>query len=118
MSMWASAAGIPLEADSQRERRVAPMQAQIRELQAPAVAAGIAVLGGVAVWQWGLELERAWLSCDGGPLPGDSLPQEHCDEPSQTEIDQAPATIGERRRWVSRDRPGVAPGTARPAGRR
>ena len=93
------------------------MQTQIRELQTPAVAAGIAVLGGVAVWQWGLELERAWLRCDGGPLPGDALPQDYREEPSQTGIDQAPATIGERRRWVSTDRPRVAPAAPRLARR-
>ena len=93
------------------------MHAQIRELQAPAMAAGIAVLGGVAVWQWGIELERAWLRCDGGPLPGDSIPDAYRHELRAAELDAALPAIGERRRWVSRHTPRVAPAAARPARR-
>lgn len=115
--MWASSAGIRLGADSQGERMVAPMQAQIREFHAPAVAAGIAVLGGVAIWQWGIELERAWLRSDGGPLPGDSLPDQHRQELRAAELDEVLPAIGERRRWVSRHTSRVAPAAAHPARR-
>jgi hypothetical protein len=92
------------------------MQAQRRELQAPAVAAGIAVLGGVAVWQWGVELERAWLRCDGGPLPGDPLGPEPCEQ-LRPEIDDDPGAAGDNRRWVSRHRPAGGPAAARLARR-
>jgi hypothetical protein len=49
------------------------MQTRIRERPAPAVA-GLAVIGGVAVWQLGLEFERAWLRSYEGPLLGETLP--------------------------------------------
>jgi hypothetical protein len=93
------------------------MQAQIRELHAPAVAAGIAVLGGVAAWQWGVELERAWLRCEGGPLPGDPLGPERREQPRQPEADDGPGAASGNRRWVSRHSPAGAPAAPRLARR-
>ncbi len=89
------------------------MQTQRRELPVPALAAGLAVLGGVAAWQLGMEFERAWLrSCD-GPLPGDTLGGYRDEAPLRALPDQGSAAIGERRRWVARQRPRTAPGAAR-----
>jgi hypothetical protein len=94
------------------------MQAQIRDRHTPAVAAGIAVLGGVAAWQWGIELERAWLRCDdGGPLPGDPLGPEPGEQPRQLESDEAPGAASGNRRWVSRHGPAGAPSSSRLARR-
>ena len=46
----------------------------------PALAGGVALLGGVAVWQLGVELERAWLRSYDGPLEGESQAGERLDE--------------------------------------
>jgi hypothetical protein len=86
------------------------MQTRMQELPKPAVAGGLALLGGVAMWQLGVEFERAWLrSCD-GPLLGET--------PSGDEIDasrQPTAADGERvaergrRRWVAGHQQRLAP---------
>lgn len=52
---------------------VQPMQTPTRELSRLAVAGGIAVLAGVAVWQLGIELERGWLRSEDGPALGDTF---------------------------------------------
>lgn len=83
------------------------MQTRIRERPAPAVA-GLAVIGGVAVWQLGLEFERAWLRSYDGPLLGETLPA-----PPETR-DAAPERASNeswtraqdgRRRWVAEHHP-------------
>ena len=85
------------------------MQTRMQELPKPAVAGGLALLGGVAMWQLGVEFERAWLRSCEGPLLGET--------PSGDEIDasRGPASAGERaaergrRRWVAGDQRRLAP---------
>jgi uncharacterized SAM-binding protein YcdF (DUF218 family) len=93
------------------------MQTQIRELPGSAVAAGLAVLGGVAVWQFGIELERAWLRSDDGPLPGDAVAGIRDEEHGPAQIDRSIPASGERRRWVARHHHRAVPGAARVAWR-
>jgi hypothetical protein len=89
------------------------MQTQIRELPVQALAAGLAVLGGVAAWQLGVEFERAWARSDEGPLPGDALGgRGECDT---RQIGEAGAAGTERRRWVADHHPRATPGTPRAA---
>jgi hypothetical protein len=84
------------------------MQTRIRERQAPAVA-GLAVIGGVAVWQLGLEFERAWLRSYEGPLLGETLPALTDTPDVATELaDSEGSTTGAhdgRRRWVTEHHP-------------
>jgi hypothetical protein len=87
------------------------MQTRIRERPAPAVA-GLAVIGGVAVWQLGLEFERAWLRSYDGPLLGETLPAPAemggmASAPAGSES-SAPARGG-RRRWVAEHHPRRSP---------
>ncbi len=75
-----------------------------RELPVSAVAGGLAVLGGVALWQLGIEFERAWLrSCDGPLLgelsAGESIENEPCARFGQT------GSVGRERRWVATQQP-------------
>jgi hypothetical protein len=92
------------------------MQTRIRELRGPAVLGSCAVLGGAAVWQLGIELERAWMRSYDGPLLGESLVGDTLDSQRAAEVDAAsPATDGERR-WVSEhDRPRLVPRVTRMA---
>ncbi len=79
------------------------MQTRIQQVPVPALAGGLALLGGVAVWQLGVELERAWLRSYDGPLEGESRVGERLDElQSARERREAPSA-GERRRWVAPD---------------
>ena len=80
------------------------MQARIRE--APAVAGGLAVIGGAALWQLGIEFERAWLRSYDGPLLGDTFdrpPHERAEMPPRSEA----GGTAERRRWVAEHHPRV-----------
>lgn len=88
------------------------MQTHRMELPMPALAAGLALLGGVAAWQLGVEFERAWMRSYDGALPGDALGGERVQAPLLALPDQGTAA-GEHRRWVSRERPRAAPGAAR-----
>ena len=91
-----------------------PLQTRIRELRGPAVASGCAVLGGVAVWQLGIEFERAWLRSYDGPLLGESFAGHSEETQPQAEIDAAPPARGERR-WVSGHGPRIVPRVTRVA---
>jgi hypothetical protein len=93
------------------------MQTRIRELRWPAMAGGCTVLGGVAVWQLGIEFERAWMRSYDGPLLGESLAGDSDETQLQAEIDAVPPARGERR-WVSEhDRPRIVPRITRAARR-
>jgi hypothetical protein len=79
------------------------------ELPVSALAGGLALLGGVAAWQLGVEFERAWLrSCDELPV-GETLEQV-CESPR---AGQTPGASDERRRWVARKGLRLVPGPAR-----
>jgi predicted oxidoreductase len=86
------------------------MPTRIRELPAPAVAGGLALLGGVALWQIGIEFERAWIRTDGGPLIGEHFAGETSGVAGGG---HATAAVAERRRWVDAQQPRVAPRIAR-----
>jgi|GEM_PF-3283743 hypothetical protein len=81
------------------------MQTRIRERPVPAVAGSLAVLGGVALWQLGIEFERAWMRSYDGPLLGETLPGTGGAVPQLTAIDQSTAGLGGRRRWVRAHHP-------------
>ncbi len=83
------------------------MQTRIRERQAPAVA-GLAVIGGVAVWQLGLEFERAWLRSYEGPLLGETLPGLTQTPGAAAELasgDGSTTAQDGHRRWVTEHHP-------------
>jgi hypothetical protein len=80
---------------------------RIRERPAPAVA-GLAVIGGVAVWQLGLEFERAWMRSYDGPLLGETLPLLPETTDATLEPPGGESSTGaprERRRWVAEHHP-------------
>jgi hypothetical protein len=83
------------------------MQTRMEALAAPAVAGGLVVLGGVALWQLGIEFERAWMRSYEEPLPGDSLPGDSADAARRADSAKALAPVGEHRRWVKPRHPRV-----------
>jgi hypothetical protein len=85
------------------------MQTRMQELPGPAVAGGLALLGGVAVWQLGVELERAWLRSCEGPLQGETLTGEDAEASQPTPAgEERPAERG-RRHWVAGSEPRLTP---------
>jgi hypothetical protein len=85
------------------------MRTRIRELPAPAMAAGgLAVLGGVTLHRLGIEFERAWLRSYEGPLLGES-PAEHGELAGNAGAARTAVSGGRRRRWVSAHEPRIAP---------
>jgi hypothetical protein len=78
------------------------MQTRIGDLPGPAVAGGLAVLGGVALWQLGIEFERAWMRSYEEPLMGDPLPDGPAGAAQAFQSARAPEALGEHRRWVRR----------------
>jgi hypothetical protein len=79
------------------------LQTRTRELPVSAVAGGLAVLGGVALWQLGIEFERAWMRSYDGPLAGEfGVGERAASHPRARHDEQAGA--GERR-WVAAQRP-------------
>lgn len=85
------------------------MQARIADLPAPAVAGGLALLGGLLLWQLGIEFERAWMRSYDGPLLGDSIPENHSHTPQLTQHAPASPSIGKHRRWVINHHPRAVP---------
>jgi hypothetical protein len=84
------------------------MQTHIRELPVPAVASGLAVLGGAALWQLGIEFERAWMRSYDGPLLGDTFdtpPQDRPQAPSSAYAARTTSAADGHRRWVARHHP-------------
>jgi hypothetical protein len=88
------------------------MQTRIRELPVPAVAGGLVALGGVALWQLGIEFERAWMRSYEEPLPGDRLPGNRASAPQLGQSVRTSTTIGEHRRWLKRNHPLEVPRAA------
>jgi hypothetical protein len=80
------------------------MQTRIQELPVtgPALAGGLAVLGGVALWQLGIGFERAWLRSYDGPLEGETLAGEpiRAAQGAETAAPAASAAAERERRWV------------------
>lgn len=87
------------------------MQTRMQELPKPAVAGGLALLGGVAAWQLGVEFERAWLRSYEGPLIGETPAGEEAGASLEFERETARAPSGERgrRRWVAGRQSRLAP---------
>jgi len=83
------------------------MQAQIRDMQGTAVAGGLVVLAGVAVWRLGIEFERAWMRSYDGPMLGDAFVGDGDVAAQHAQIGQAVPATGERRRWVAPHHPRV-----------
>lgn len=73
------------------------------------------MLGGVALWQLGIESERAWMRSYEEPLLGDPLPEGPAGASQPAHSVEAPAAIGEHRRWVKRHHPRGMPQDARVA---
>jgi hypothetical protein len=98
------------------------MQTRIRERPVPAVAGSLAVFGGVAIchvamWQLGLEFERAWLRSYEWPLLGETLPEPvtaQGETPQRTKGNRTTQALGERR-WVAIHHPRSSPRTRRDA---
>ncbi len=80
------------------------MQTRIQELPVPALAGGLAVIGGVALWQLGVEFERAWLRSYDGPLEGETRAGEPLAVAATCVpevLETAPAGAERGRRWVT-----------------
>ncbi|HTD08032.1 MAG TPA: hypothetical protein VK680_03990 [Solirubrobacteraceae bacterium] len=78
------------------------------------MAGGLAVASGVALWQLGIEFERAWLRSDEGPLLGEALaePTGLAGETSQPTGDEHSTEAPDgRRRWVAAHHPRSSPQT-------
>ena len=92
------------------------MRTPIQMLPGPAVAGGLSVLGGVALWRLGMEFERAWLrSEDNVPVVGDTFVGDRGGVPQSARIGEEIPAVGERRRWVAQQRPRVVRSAARVA---
>jgi hypothetical protein len=86
------------------------MRTRMQQLPKPALAGGVALLGGVAVWQLGIELERAWLRSYEGPLLGETPAGEGTQVSRGADAGAARAAVDRgRHRWVAGSRPRVAP---------
>jgi hypothetical protein len=85
------------------------MQTRMQELPGPAVAGGLALLGGVAAWHLGVELERAWLRSFEGPLQGETLTGEDAEASPGTQAGEAPPAERGGRRWVAGSEPRLTP---------
>jgi hypothetical protein len=83
------------------------MQTRIQELPGPALVGGLAVIGGVALWQLGLEFERAWLRSYDGPLEGETLAGEPliAARGADAGAPEALAAAARERRWVTAQHP-------------
>jgi hypothetical protein len=91
------------------------MQTRIRDLRGPAVMGGCAVLGGAAVRQLGIEIERAWMRSYDGPLMGESFASGSEETQPPTTSEAAPSAR-EQRRWISEhERPRLVSRVRRPA---
>jgi len=81
----------------------AQLQTRTRELPVSAVAGGLAVLGGVALWQLGIEFERAWMRSYDGPLGGELGVSDPESQP-RARLDEPTGASGERR-WIAAQHP-------------
>jgi hypothetical protein len=80
------------------------MQTRIQEMPVPAVAGGLLVLG-AALWQLGIEFERAWMRSYDGPLIGETIAQDGGRVAHGTQHDPSVQAIGKQRRWVANHHP-------------
>jgi hypothetical protein len=88
------------------------MQTRIEDLRGPAVVGSLAALGWVAVWQLGVEFERAWMRSYDGPLLDETLTTADGEALQPARSDQTSAGGGEHRRWVIEHHPRAVTGTA------
>jgi hypothetical protein len=77
------------------------LQTKTPELPAAAVVGGVAVLAGVAVWQLGIEFERAWIRSYDQPLLGEARIDELVGAPQPAQTGPMRPATGKRRRWVA-----------------
>ncbi len=86
---------------------------QTRIGQVPAMAGGLAVLssvaGGVAIWQLGIEFERAWMRSYHGPLLDESATGDFQEPAKDTHVERPTRAASQRRRWVAGHHPRLAP---------
>lgn len=96
----------------------AQLQTRAHELQVSAVVGGLAVLGGVALWQLGIEFERAWMRSYDGPLEGELGGGDP--EPQPSARPDEPTSASGERRWVASRQPrrGATPASVIRASRR
>lgn len=59
------------------------------------------MLAGVAVWQLGIEFERAWVRSYDAPVLGEPRIDELLAAPQRDQTALAPGVTGQRRRWVA-----------------
>lgn len=89
------------------------MQTRIQEMPAPAVVGGLLVLG-AALWQLGIEFERAWMRSYDGPLIGEAIAEDRGRVAHGTERGRSAQPIAKQRRWVADHHPRpVGPSSAR-----
>ncbi|MCW3018915.1 MAG: hypothetical protein JWN10_1223 [Solirubrobacterales bacterium] len=86
---------------SRREKGEKLQQTKAPELPASAVVGGLAVLAGVAVWQLGIEFERAWIRSYDAPPLGEARVSELVGSSQRARIGPVATASGEHRRWVA-----------------
>jgi hypothetical protein len=91
------------------------MQTRIQEMPLPAVAGGLLVVG-AALWQLGIEFERAWMRSYDGPLIGETIAEDRGRAAHGTQRGRSVQPIGKPRRWVANHHPRSAPSSARGLG--
>jgi hypothetical protein len=91
------------------------MHRRLGDLHVPAVAGGLTLLGGMAMWQLGIEFERAWMQSYDGPLLGEGLDGEHDELTASAHISEEIPSVREHRRWVARHHPRALAGAPRVA---
>lgn len=80
------------------------MQTRIQEMPVPAVAGGLLVLG-AALWQLGIEFERAWMRSYDGPLIGETIAEDGGRVAHGTQRGRSAQPIARQRRWVANHHP-------------
>jgi hypothetical protein len=92
------------------------MQTRIQEMPVPAVAGGLLIVG-AALWQLGIEFERAWMRSYDGPLIGETIAEDRSRMAHDIQRARSVQPIGKQRRWVANHHPrSVFPGSARGLG--
>lgn len=71
------------------------------KLSASVVAGGLTLLAGVAVWQLGVEFERAWIRSYDAPLVGEEPVSDTANPLTLTPTGRPTRVPGGRRRWVA-----------------
>jgi hypothetical protein len=80
------------------------MQTRIQEMPVPAVAGGLLIVG-AALWQLGIEFERAWMRSYDGPLIGETIAEDSSRTAHGTQRARSVQPVGKQRRWVAHHHP-------------